>query len=283
MQAHSASISTSNGVSTLNVKNGFGATIDSFTISGALAGNDFTVSPDSPGNAEGGTDLTLEPIPYRWSTVVFPAQPTTGEHFYPVYVANNGGNVLPILYGDTPSDFSAAGPDAINYDLSTLDPFLLPYQSSSQAVETSTFADLPHNYEQMVLVSPTNTGSEGISFVISEDASGTATINRFTVDFGTTGFAAPSSISSLTPVETGLIGSDLFVTSSFSNGPTGFFTGTGASYELGWSQYNSATPDLYGRFPDFQPGRQRGIAGRAASRCRQRGDLRGGAGLVLQQ
>ena len=64
-----------------------------------------------------------------------------------------------------------------------------------------------------------------------------------------------------TPVETGLIGSDLRVSASSSNGSNGSgglnntFTGTGASYSLAWAQYDSDAHDLHGRLPDLQSGR----------------------------
>ena len=235
-QVESASISGS----TLTLRETNGQTLN-YQVSGALSGNDFTVGSDG----YGGTDLTLEPAPYLWGTVVSPAQPTDGEHFYGAFVSFNG-NFGAELSGETPSDFIAGGPDAVTTSLLTFDPFLLPYQSSGQPVDTSTYVDLPFNQHQLILASLTGTETEGIGFVVSEDASGNATINQFTFEVGTTGLNGPITISASTPVETGLIGSNLqiFASSTASSG-------TGANYGLAWAQYNSATQTYTVDFQNF--------------------------------
>ena len=153
-----------------------------YEISGALTGNDFTIGSD--GGV--GTDLTLEPVPYLWGTVVSPAQPISGEHLYGAFASFNG-NFGAELSGDTPSGFLAGGPDTITSNLLTVDPFLLPYQSSGQTVDTSTFTELPLNRQQLLLVNPATAQTEGIGFIVSEDADGVATISSYTFDVGTTG------------------------------------------------------------------------------------------------
>ena len=116
----------------------------SYTLAGALVGYDFTVG----GDAYGGTDLVLEPIPYLWSTSVSPAQPTSGAHLYGAFVTtpngSSNGDLVAAMYGDTSSGYTDTGPDAITTNLLTLDPFLLPYQSVSSQIDTTTLLPYPH-------------------------------------------------------------------------------------------------------------------------------------------
>ena len=74
--------------------------------------------------------ITVDPLPDLWGTVVSPAEPTAGVHLYGPF-RPAGGNVVGMVYGDTASGYSNAGPDTITTNLLTLDPFLLPYQSGS--------------------------------------------------------------------------------------------------------------------------------------------------------
>ena len=214
-----------------------------FTVGGALAGNDFIISSDD----QGGSFLTLEPIPYLWSELVYPSQPTAGDHHYGEFTQTNGSGLVAGLSGDTPSGYSDAGPDTITTSLLTSDPFLLPYQTSGQQIDTTTITDFPRNRQQLLLPSLTSTLTEGIGFILTEDPSGTATINKFTFEQGTTGLNTSFTIGTLAPVETGLIGADLQYSAGYSNGSNGSggvnstFTGTGASYSLAWAQLSGTT------------------------------------------
>ena len=260
INATSAIINPAGTTLTVNASNHSPLT---FNISGT-AGDDFTVSSDG----QGGSFLTLEPIPYLWGDVVSPAQPAAGVHLYGAFTQINNGLVA-ALYGDTASGYSDAGPDAITTNLLTLDPFLLPYESSlqnlpqlGQAIDTSTITDFPRNRQQLLLVNPTATQTEGIGFLVTEDASDNATINKFTFAENSTGLNAASPFTSgptaLSPVETGLIGDQLQIFASSSNGATGgvlnsTFTGTGASYSLAWAQYDSAAQTYTADFQIFNP------------------------------
>ena len=160
----------------------------------------------------------------------------------------------------TSSGYSASGPDNITTNLLTLDPFLLPYQSSITAngatgeqVATTTITDFPHNSRQLLLTSVSNTQTEGIGFYLSEDGSGNATINKFTFDENTTGLDGSSAptITNDGAVETNLIGADLQYFASFEDGSTpGLFTGAGSAYALAWAQYNGTAATLDGVAPD---------------------------------
>ena len=133
-------------------------------------------------------------------------QPTTGVHLYGQFLTSNGSLVAQ-LYGDTPSAYTDAGPDAITSNLLTLDPYLLPYQSGSQAIDTTTISAFPANRQQLMLVNPSATQTEGIAFYLTEDANGVASINKFTFTKGTTGLnGAFTIVPSASPVESGLIG-----------------------------------------------------------------------------
>jgi len=197
-------------------------------------------------------NLTIQPM--LWSSSLFPAQTVSGTHTYGAANAVNG-NLVAQISGVTTSGYSNAGPDTTTQQLLTLDPFLLPYQSGSQAIATTTFSTFPAIGRQMLLPTLNSAGTsiEGIGFYVSEDQTGTATINRATFSSGTTGLnsAVPSITSAA--VETGLIGQDLAFFTSFTNGSTGIFSGTGATYSVAWGQYNSATQNYQVDFQLFNP------------------------------
>ena len=194
-----------------------------------------------------------------WASLVAPATPTTGVHLYSSFTTtpqgSSNGDLVGVLYGDTPSNYTDAGPDTSNTNLVTFDPFGLAYASSIQPQglgqsvpnSTTTFpaGDFPHGARQLLLASTSATQTAGIGFYVSEDGTGTATINQFTFTEGTAGLNGPLTLITAPAAETGLIGSGLEYFSSFSNNTTnGLFNNTGAagaSYGLAWGQYNSST------------------------------------------
>jgi T5SS/PEP-CTERM-associated repeat protein len=197
-------------------------------------------------------NLTIQPM--LWSSSLFPAQTVPGTHTYGAANAVNG-NLVAQISGVTTSGYSNAGPDTVTQQLLTLDPFLLPYQSGSQVLATTTFSTFSAIGRQMLLPTLNSAGTsiEGLGFYVSEDQTGTATINRATFSSGTTGLnSAVPSITS-TAMETGLIGQDLAFFTSFTNGSTGIFSGTGATYSVAWAQYNSATQNYSIDFQLFNP------------------------------
>jgi T5SS/PEP-CTERM-associated repeat protein len=197
-------------------------------------------------------NLTVQPM--LWSSNLFPAQTVSGTHTYGAANAVNGGLVTQ-LYGVTTSGYSNAGPDTVTQELLTLDPFLLPYQSGSQVLATTTLSTFSAIGRQMMLPTLNSAGTsiEGLGFYITEDQTGIATINRATFSSGMMGLnSAVPSITS-TALETGLIGQDLAFFTSFTNGSTGIFSGTGATYSVAWAQYNSATQNYSIDFQLFNP------------------------------
>ena len=204
-----------------------------------------------------------------WASIVSPPQPTTGVHFYGPFVTtpqgSSNGALIGVLYGDTTSGYTDAGPDTINTNLVTLDPFGLPYASSiggpqpGQQVPNSTTTfpanDFPHNARQLLLASTSATQTEGIGFFLTEDGSGTATINQFTFTEGTTGLNAPLTLNAPTALETGLTGAGLEYFTSFTNNTTNSLFNNngaaGASYGISWAQLNGTT--LTADFQLFTP------------------------------
>ena len=204
-----------------------------------------------------------------WTSIVSPPQPTTGVHFYGPLVTtpqgSSNGALIGVLYGDTTSGYTDAGPDTINTNLVTLDPFGLPYASSiggqqpGQQVPNSTTTfpanNFPHNARQLLLASTSATQTEGIGFFLTEDGSGTATINQFTFTEGTTGLNAPLTLNAPTALEIGLTGAGLEYFTSFTNNTTnGLFNNNGAagaSYSISWAQLNGTT--LTADFQLFTP------------------------------
>ena len=258
--------STTIGNSQLTVKNG-SSIVDAFNISNLQSG-DVVVAG---GDGHGGTDLTIEPAAYLWSSITYPA--VTGAHLYGPFVTTPSGSsnsaLLATLYGDTSSSYSDTGPDTITTNLVTSDPFGLLYASSLQQEplpgqtvpnSTTTFPanDFPRSARQLLLVSTSATNSEGIGFYVSENGSGTAAINQFTFNEGTTGLntSTPPSITTLSPIESGLTGPGLEFFTNFTNNTTnGLFNNTnaaGASYGIAWAQLNGTT--FTGDFQLFTPG-----------------------------
>ena len=155
-------------------------------------------------------------------------------------------------------------------NVATLDPFLLPYASSIQGQQLGQqvptrrprfpAGDFPNNSRQLQLASVSATQTEGLGFFVTEDGSGNATINQFTFTQGTTGLNGPLTINAPTALETGLIGSGLEFFSSFTNNTTnGLFnninnnSAAGASYGVGWAQYNSTAQTFIADFQLFTP------------------------------
>ena len=238
----------------------------SVTLDGTYSQGNFALASDgsTANGGNPGTDIVGVQSPYLWGSITSPAQTTTGVHLYgsfsSVPFGPSNGALVGAQYGVTSSGYSDAGPDNVTTNLLTLDPFLLPYQSSITAngattgekVATTTITDFPHNSRQLLLPSASNTQTDGIGFYLSEDGSGNATINEFTFDENTTGLngsTAPT-ITNVGAVESNLIGADLQYFASFENGSTGFFTGGGSAYGLGWAQYNATAATLDGVAPD---------------------------------
>jgi hypothetical protein len=232
-----------------------------FTGSGAHSDTLTVTENDSSAGftAEASVAINVEPAfhPSLWASVLSPAEPNAGTHLYGAFLNTpsgaTNGDLVAVMYGDTSSGYSNAGPDTITNNLSLLDPFMLPYQNGSQVIDITSIADFPHNRAQLQLASVSTTQTEALGFLVSEDGSGNATINQFTFNEGTSDLNAPVTVSALTPVETGLIGNDLVLFASIETNSSGFFTGAGASYSLAWGQYDSGTDTYTADFQIFNP------------------------------
>ena len=229
------SVSSASILGTTLTVNLTGGATQTYNVIGQLGANPNTsVSIPFTPDGSGGTTLELTPTGSLWASISSPTQPTAGVHLYGPFVTtpqgSSNGDLVGVLYGDTTANYSNTGPDAIDTNLATLDPFLLPYASSIQSqllgqqVPNSTTTipagDFPHNARQLLLGSVSAAQTEGIGFFVTEDGSGNATINQFTFTEGTTGLNGPLNINTPTALETGLIGSGLEFFSSFTNNTT---------------------------------------------------------------
>jgi len=239
--------------------------LDSITFSSTVttAGSrtiDWTVTDGSTSNGTSATatstvDLASGPL---WGIVVRPSNPISGTHLYGLFAQSpNGstdGELVAAIYSATTADYSNAGPDSETSYLLTMDPFLLPYASSitangatGQEVPDSTTTiqagDFSDNSRQLLLASTSATNTLAIGFFVTENASGTATINQFYFNEPTTGLNSAVTLSTPVAIETGLTGADLQYFTSFENNSSGIFTGTGngAAYSLAWATYSNDT------------------------------------------
>ena len=179
---------------------------------------------------------------------------------------SSNGDLVAILYGDTSSNYSDAGPDTISTNLATFDPFGLPYQSSLQQLPmlgpTGTQLDddvsgqrFSERRAAIIAGEHQRRANRRDRFFTTEDSGGNATVDQFTFNEGTAGLNGPLTINSPTALETGLVGPRPEFFTSFTNNTTnGLFNNigaAGASYGLAWAQYSSGT--LTADFQIFAP------------------------------
>lgn len=223
--------------STLTVKETNNSTL-TFTIGGALAGDDFTIS----GDGQGGSFLTLEPIGSLWGSFAYPSPVTTGDHLFgAVTPSNPSEGVFALFYGDT-TNFEPTGPNAVNLHVQPFDAFLLPQNGMATALTSSPLSlQLPFKYTA-TLANVSATNVEGIGFYETQGA--TNTINQVVVTGGQNNILT---VATPVAVETGLTGAIENMFSSSIN-PNGLpFT----SYDVAWDQYNSVGQTYRAYFQTF--------------------------------
>ena len=162
-------------------------------------------------------------------------------------------------------NYIAGGPDAITSNLSTLDPFGLPYQSGSQQIPNSTttipkaiFRTTRSNCCWPAPAPPKPKASASMSRKTAPAPRPSTNSRSMTAAPGSTD-RSPSI--QPTAVETGLIGSDLKYLRLrqrdrwLSNGATARYhlRRPGASYGLAWGQYDSATAPTRSTSQIFSP------------------------------
>jgi hypothetical protein len=169
IQAKSAVISGS----TLTVTESNNTTL-TYTVAGALAGNAFTVASD--GN--GGSDLTLEPIGYLWTTTGNLIN-VPGQHLYaPHSDGNSSADAAMIIIGSTPSaSFNSTGPDDVTENVALADPFFLPYDAGFQPIDNGPLVSLPFR-NKIIFPNLTAATTEGIAIYETDDASGNPVLDR---------------------------------------------------------------------------------------------------------
>ncbi len=130
-----------------------------YAIAGALPGNDFTIG----GDGKGGTDLTLEPIGYLWTTTGNLIN-APGQHLYIPHSSGNGNaDAAIILVGSTPSaSYNPAGPDNVTENVALGDPFFLPYDAGFQPIDSGPLVNIPA-HAKIIFPNLTATTTEGIA------------------------------------------------------------------------------------------------------------------------
>ncbi len=144
--------------STLTVTETNNSTL-TYSIAGSLAGNAFTLASDG----KGGTDLTLEPIGYLWTTIGNLIN-APGQHLYIPHDSGNGNaDAAMFLVGSTPSaSYNSAGPDNVTENVALGDPFFLPYDAGFQPIDSGPLVDIPaHN--KIIFPNLTASTTEGIA------------------------------------------------------------------------------------------------------------------------
>ena len=182
-----------------------------------------------------------------WAASKFPAQTIPGDHIYaPALQINASLNFEGILYGETTANYSVPGPDVVTDKLLTLDPFLLAENGGSQALETSTIYKFPFRY-QFILPNVTSTQAEGIAVYETQDQSG----NRFSNQLFVTrnGASAPLTVGTPTQIETLTAPEENPIFVSFRNNSSG----TLASYDFAWDQFNGSAQTYTINFQIFNP------------------------------
>ncbi len=182
-----------------------------------------------------------------WAASKIPAQTIPGDHIYaPALQINASLNFEGILYGETTANYSVPGPDVVTDKLLTLDPFLLAENGGSQALETSTIYKFPFRY-QFILPNVTSTQAEGIAVYETQDQSGNRFLNQVFVTRN--GASAPLTVGTPTQIETLTAPEENPIFVSFRNNSSG----TLASYDVAWDQFNGSAQTYTINFQIFNP------------------------------
>src|SRR5229473_2264058 len=182
-----------------------------------------------------------------WAASKIPAQTIPGDHIYaPALQINASLNFEGILYGETTANYSVPGPDVVTDKLLTLDPFLLAENGGSQALETSTIYKFPFRYN-FILPNVTSTQAEGIAVYETQDQSGNRFLNQVFVTRN--GASAPLTVGTPTQIETLTAPEENPIFVSFRNNSSG----TLASYDVAWDQFNGSAQTYTINFQIFNP------------------------------
>ncbi len=211
-----------------------------FVQDGTSTVPNFTIHVSDPNNAS----------PDIAPTVLFNAQPW-GELVIPkpdLHLFNAITNVDPaantgaVIFGTSPSNgFNPAGPDSVTEKVGLFDPFVLPYRSGSQTVQSSS-TELPFKYNvimPVVSTGPGTTAPEAIAFY-STQTNGVSTIYQDIIS-EPSGPNGSLTVGAPTVLQSNLTGA---VTSLF-DGYTNFnasdvSTSAMTSYSVAWAVYDGS-------------------------------------------
>jgi T5SS/PEP-CTERM-associated repeat protein len=247
-------VAGSNGTQfTVAVNTGTGSGTIALNFAGAsvtdLAGNSLPPNPVS-----GAAYTVAPPPPMLWGSSIV-GSGTPGDHLYGPSVQSNNGQ-FNLFYGETATNFSVNGPDAITQNLQSFDAFFLPFRGGTQAVATYNMTTFPFSYNELLPItlvpgSPTARQFDEIGIYTTEDASGNASLDRITATNPVSVNGAAPTVSAPTVIEALPAGDTVkYVIPSFSNTGT---TGLMSSYEVAWDQYNAQTQTYQVEFQSFNP------------------------------
>ena len=226
-----------------------------FTVAGSLSGNAFTVASDG----HGGTDLTLEPIGYLWTTTGSLIN-APGQHLYvPNSDGNSSADAAMIIIGSTPSaSFNPSGPDNVTENVALADPFFLPYDAGFQPIDNGPLVSLPfHN--KIIFPNLTATTTEGIAVYETDDASGNPVLDRAII----TDPSGPNASLNINPAlanspgvleALGLPGTIYKLDVAFTGSPM-------TSYAVAWDLYNATAQTFNIYLATFDPSNNPLISG----------------------
>jgi hypothetical protein len=173
---------------------------------------------------------------YLWGTAVI--QEPNSHLFNPIGNFDSAANTGALLFGTSPSSgFNATSP-SVTMNVGLFDPFVLPYRSGKQQIETST-TQIPFKYQVMMPV--TATGPEAVAFY-STETNGVSTIYQSIVSETAGGPNGSLTIGAPTALEQNLSGGLNTLYTSYTNvNASAAQTSAMTSYSVAWGVYNGST------------------------------------------
>jgi hypothetical protein len=190
-------------------------------------------------------------VGYLWGTTVLP---TSGVHeFSPLSNVNTGINTGVLIFGTSPSSgFNGSGPDVVTENAALFDPFVLPYRSGIQTVQSSS-TYFPFKYQAIMPV--VASAPEALVFYSTEPANGgPSAIYQQTIS-EPNGPNGTLSVGSASPLESDISGQIVSLYDGYTTinpdlttSPSGM-----TSYDIAWATFNSSTGSYQENFQIFSP------------------------------
>jgi hypothetical protein len=191
-------------------------------------------------------------------TVLFNAQPwgrsvipePNSHLFNAIANVDPGINTGAIIFSTSPSSgFNAAGPDQVTKNVALFDPFVLPYRSGVQQIDTST-TELP--FKNQIIMPVAAAGAEAIAFYTTETG-GKTTIYQDILSEPASGPNGALTVGAPTALESNLNGSIVALYDGYTNfNANDVATPAMTSYSLAWAVYDGSNYNA--QFQIFSPG-----------------------------